>query len=123
SCGAAGGLAPRGGPGVGGAKGGRPSQGAPPPGKGGDGKKTAAAAAAMGNLDGAVRAITVRGKELFAGGEITRAGERSVNRIARWDGRAWSPLGSGVNGTVRAIAVAGGTVYVGGDFTEAGGAP
>ena len=78
---------------------------------------------AAGEIDGAVRALAVGGAELFAGGEITRAGRTPVSRIARWDGRAWSALGSGVNGTVRAIAVVGKDVYAGGDFTEAGGAP
>jgi|GEM_PF-903500 len=95
-------------------------------GAGKDASRTSGAAAlpaAMGDLDGPVRAIAVRGEDLWAGGEIARAGSVSVSRIARWDGRAWSPLGSGVNGTVRAIAVSGTSVYAGGDFTEAGGAP
>jgi hypothetical protein len=81
----------------------------------------AAAAQGFGDLEGAIRAIAVRGSDLFAGGEIVRAGGKPVNRIARWDGRAWSALGSGLNGTVRAIAVSGGSLFVGGDFTEAGG--
>lgn len=79
--------------------------------------------AALGDIDGAVRAIAVQGSGLVVGGEFARAGAASANRIARWNGRAWATLGRGVNATVRAIAVAGADVYAGGDFTEAGGAP
>ena len=43
--------------------------------------------------------------------------------IAKWNGTAWSALGTGVNGFVYALAVAGTDVYAGGFFTTAGGAP
>jgi hypothetical protein len=35
---------------------------------------------------------------LVAGGSFTRSGTTVVNRIARWDGNAWQPLGTGVSG-------------------------
>jgi hypothetical protein len=52
-----------------------------------------------------------------------------VNRVARWDGTAWSalstPSGTGVNGSVSALAVfddgSGPALYAGGLFTTAGG--
>lgn len=66
---------------------------------------------------------------LFAAGRFTQAGGAAANYIARWDGAAWSPLGSGVNDSVRALAVfdddGPGTglpaLYVGGLFGWAGG--
>jgi Heavy metal binding domain len=71
--------------------------------------------------DGPVRAVAVRGGEVFAGGDFQTAGGVSAPGIARWDGRRWRPLGAGVDGTVRAIAVVGHDVFVGGEFTQAGG--
>jgi len=60
---------------------------------------------------------------LYAGGDFTFAGGDSANRIAKWDGNAWSALGSGLNGyCVYAIAIDNsGDLYVGGEFTTAGG--
>jgi hypothetical protein len=74
-------------------------------------------------------AVTSTG-DLYAGGNFSRAGGRVSNRIAKWNGTAWSPIGTGngvgtgdlVNDAVKAVAVAGnGEVYVGGSFTQAGG--
>ena len=65
------------------------------------------------------------GPQLYAGGSFQTAGGMPASRIARWDGRNWSALGSGVNGLVRALAVVhesgGAALYVGGEFTTAGG--
>ncbi|MCX5769133.1 MAG: hypothetical protein NTZ09_02490, partial [Candidatus Hydrogenedentes bacterium] len=63
---------------------------------------------------------------LYAGGDFTTAGGVAANYIAKWDGAAWSPLGTGMGGSsftrVLAIAVDGlGAVYAGGMFTTAGG--
>jgi hypothetical protein len=44
-----------------------------------------------------------------------------ANRIARWNGSAWSALGSGVNSNVYALAMSGSDLYAGGGFTTAGG--
>jgi hypothetical protein len=61
---------------------------------------------------------------LYAGGYFTTAGGVSANHIAKWDGTAWSALGSGVSGSytlVQALAVDGaGNLYAGGGFTTAG---
>jgi hypothetical protein len=41
----------------------------------------------------------------YIGGDFTVVGEAMANRIAKWNGSAWSALGSGMNGTVNALAV------------------
>ena len=59
---------------------------------------------------------------LYAGGSFTHAGGVAANRIARWDGASWLPLGTGLNGDVNALAVdSAGNLYAGGSFTNAGG--
>ncbi|MFN8816482.1 MAG: GC-type dockerin domain-anchored protein [bacterium] len=60
--------------------------------------------------------------DVVAGGFFTTAGGRSANRIARWNGSAWSPLGSGMNNAVNALAMLpNGDLVAGGDFLTAGG--
>jgi hypothetical protein len=59
--------------------------------------------------------------ELYVGGGFPQAGGTLVNNIARWDGNAWSALGSGINGEVAAIARdATGKLYVAGNFGGVG---
>ena len=49
------------------------------------------------------------------------AGSVPVNYVAKWDGTAWSALGSGVNGTVISLAAdQAGRLYAGGVLTAAG---
>ena len=56
-----------------------------------------------------------------SGGWFTDAGDvAAADHIAKWNGTAWSALGTGLNGIVKAIAVSGSDVYVGGWFTDAG---
>jgi hypothetical protein len=43
--------------------------------------------------------------------------------IARWNGSAWSALGTGTSGWVLAVAVNNSDVYVGGFFDSASGVP
>jgi hypothetical protein len=69
-----------------------------------------------------VSALAVSGTNLYAGGEFTNAGGVSANYIAKWDGSAWSALGSGMN-DVLALVVSGADLYAGGGFTNAGGVP
>lgn len=67
---------------------------------------------------------------LVVAGEFTAAGGAPANRIAIWDGAAWSPLGSGVNAAVHAVGVwdvdgdgpGPARLVAAGDFTTAGGA-
>jgi Domain of unknown function (DUF5122) beta-propeller len=77
-------------------------------------------------MDSSVHALAVDGLgNLYAGGEFTNAGGVPANRVAMWDGSAWSALGSGMDGWyVGALVVdRQGNLYAGGDFTIAGGAP
>jgi hypothetical protein len=61
------------------------------------------------------------GTNLYAGGYFSNAGGVPANHIAKWDGNAWSALGSGMNNAVRALAADGaGHLFVGGDFSLAG---
>ncbi len=70
-----------------------------------------------------VRAIAVSGTDVYVAGSFTTVGGVSANRIAKWDGAAWSPLGTGLDAEVRALAVMGADLYAGGWFTVAGGVP
>jgi hypothetical protein len=76
----------------------------------------------------AVYALALKGKDLYAGGRFSQAGDTFTNGIARWDGSSWMPLGKGVgtgmyDGVVRAIALSDAYVYAGGSFKAAGGTP
>jgi hypothetical protein len=80
-------------------------------------------------VSGLVGALTVfddgTGPALYVGGNFTDSGGVAANRIARWDGTAWSPLGSGLNDRVHALTVfddgTGPALYAGGWFITAGG--
>jgi hypothetical protein len=71
--------------------------------------------------------MAVLGSNLYVGGQFSTAGGIPANNIAKWDGRNWSALGSGVTDgyivdpEVLALAVLGNDLYVGGNFTKAGG--
>jgi hypothetical protein len=91
-----------------------------------DGSAWSPIGSAGGNgLNGGVGALAVSGSELYAGGFFTQANvgaDVAANSIARWNGFAWSPVGTGVgngaNRSIQAIVVSGQDVYIGGDFTE-----
>lgn len=69
------------------------------------------------------QAVLLNG-DIVVAGDFTMAGGRPANRIARWDGSAWHPLGSGMENTVRALAVLpNGDLIAGGNFYTAGGVP
>jgi len=71
-----------------------------------------------------VRAIARSGADIYIAGDFTTFGGVPANRIAKWNGTAWSALGTGPNGLVLALAVdASGNLYAGGFFTLAGGTP
>ena len=75
--------------------------------------------------NGTVTAVLRVGTAFYIGGEFTAVGNVAARHIARWDGTAWSSLGTGpnngTNGTVEALAVvASGDLYVGGSFNQAG---
>lgn len=84
----------------------------------------------MNGVSFIVRAIAAKGTNVYAGGSFTIAGQTTANYIARFDGKHWHPLGTGITGsstpnvstpTISAIAIDGDNVYVGGSFTSAGG--
>ncbi len=83
--------------------------------------------ATSAGLDDEVFAIAVIGQNVYVGGAFTRAGEKELNKIGRWDGTKWSSLGdgplNGVEGVVNALAVRDQVLYVGGQFARAGGTP
>jgi hypothetical protein len=75
-----------------------------------------------------VFALAVSGTNLYAGGTFATAGGVAATSIAKWNGDAWSALGTGLSRDdpdlfpyVYALAVAGTNLYVGGYFTTAGG--
>ena len=76
---------------------------------------------------GGVYALALQGSDLIVGGSFTAAGGAPASSIARWNGSAWSTLGSGeaegVAGLVYALAVNGADLYAGGLFSSAGGVP
>src|SRR5262245_51563396 len=45
------------------------------------------------------------GPALYVGGLFTNAGGVAANRIVRWNGASWTPLGGGTSGWVEALAV------------------
>ncbi|HRX85630.1 MAG TPA: hypothetical protein P5572_11485 [Phycisphaerae bacterium] len=70
----------------------------------------------------AVNEPSAIGPAVYIGGQFTSAGGTSALRVARWDGSAWSALGSGTtSGTVYAFAAKDGVLYVGGGFASIGG--
>lgn len=76
------------------------------------------------NKPGSFPAVTTLAEyrgELIAGGSFTMSGTTVVNRIARWDGSAWQPMGLGLDGSPVAMIVLGDELIVGGAFTTAGG--
>src|SRR5207244_13644299 len=72
---------------------------------------------------GAVTAMAVSDRDLYVGGYFNIAGGLPANHIARWDGRAWSPLGSGLDGAASSLAISGEQLFVAGNFSSAGALP
>ena len=76
----------------------------------------------MPGADGNVYAMATDGSgNLYVGGDFTFIGDVPANRIAKWDGTAWSAVGPGMNSSVNALAVSGTNLYAGGNFGWAGG--
>src|SRR5580765_8468654 len=72
-----------------------------------------------------VYGVATFGTDLVACGEFTTSGATTVNGIARWDGTAWQPLGSGFDVLDEEVPLTmlgeGTDLYVGGTFIAAGG--
>lgn len=74
--------------------------------------------------NGVINAVAVdASSDLYVGGVFTVLGSVPADRIAKWNGNAWSPIGAGMNGNVQALTVEGGELYAGGAFTRVGGTP
>ena len=72
--------------------------------------------------DGTIFSMVIHDSALYAaGGFIANSGGVDFNRIARWTGSQWVPLGAGLNALVYTLASNGTSLIAGGDFTEAGG--
>ena len=81
------------------------------------------ASAGVGTFGAATVAVQANG-DIVVGGVFVTAGGAAANRIARWNGAAWSALGTGCNGPVAALLpLPNGELVVGGQFTTAGGLP
>ena len=77
-------------------------------------------------VDGTIQVVTSDAVgNVYIGGSFTVVNGVPASGIAKWDGAAWSAIGTGVEafGVVRAIAVSGNDVYIGGGFASAGGVP
>src|SRR4051812_19139645 len=74
----------------------------------------------MGGYAGAnadVRAIVEDSfGNVIVGGSFTAIGDAPAHGVARWDGRKWTSLGSGLDGEVHALALLGTNIYAGGNF-------
>ncbi len=75
-----------------------------------------------------IRAIAVSGSNVYVGGNFDYAGGTLVGNVAKWNGSAWSALGSGLGRQtccaaviVTTIGVSGTDIYAGGTFTTASG--
>jgi hypothetical protein len=83
-----------------------------------------------GAIQGEVLALAVAGSDLYVGGNfVNAAGIAKADYIAKWNGSAWSALGSdgaghrALNATVFALAISGSDLYAGGNFYDAAGIP
>ncbi|MCB1126775.1 MAG: hypothetical protein KDM81_09785, partial [Verrucomicrobiae bacterium] len=65
--------------------------------------------------------VTDEAGNVYVGGNFRVIGDVVANGIAKWDGRAWSALGSGMSYQVVCLAVSGTDLYAGGRFHTAGG--
>ena len=68
-----------------------------------------------------VTTVFVDGTDVYIGGYFSHAGGVAANNIAKWNGSAWSPLGTGTTGDVNAIVKIGSDIYAAGYFSTAGG--
>lgn len=78
---------------------------------------------ALDNSNDKVKAINKYNGEIIIAGTINDYNSVALNNIARWDGTAWQPTGTGLDGEVKCLAVFNGELYVGGSFANAGGSP
>ncbi len=74
-------------------------------------------------VDSGIDAMALGDRKLYVAGGFTKAGGVDARYIAQWDGRRWSPLGSGLDGGAAKLLPHKGGLYAGGGFRTAGGIP
>jgi hypothetical protein len=89
--------------------------------------------AGNGAISGYVRSLTTVGTDVYVGADMKNiAGIAQADNVARWNGTAWSALGSNAAGTdgwfpastyIYALTGSGSKVYAAGGFLDAGGDP
>jgi hypothetical protein len=79
--------------------------------------------ASIGKLTGDVYCMCASPDgSIYAGGNFTNLTDVNGDYISKWNGTAWSSLGTGMQSIVYALACApDGSIYAGGSFTSAGG--
>ena len=76
----------------------------------------------MPGADDAALVIANYGGDMYVAGQFRSVAGVAANRVVRFDGLRWSPLGAGIGSTsVYALAFQGDNVFAGGYFTSAGG--
>lgn len=84
--------------------------------------------ALAGGLNDQVNALALKDGDLYAAGHFSGSGTTAggdpvvaAQRIARWNGTAWSGVGGGLDNNARAVVVSpDGKIVVGGEFEHAG---
>ncbi|MGE4072845.1 MAG: hypothetical protein AB7E72_16885 [Lysobacterales bacterium] len=82
------------------------------------------------DVDGVILSVATAGSDLYISGTFTHIGTVAADRLARWDGVQWHPLGAGAAGVfggdapaIAAIEATPDGLYVGGRFTQVGPVP
>jgi len=73
------------------------------------------------NSSTTINSILITGTDIYIGGQFRSIMNVRSNGIAKWDGSAWHPVGTGVDGYVNALEHDGTNLYAAGSFTKAGG--
>lgn len=80
-----------------------------------------------GSIDSYVRALASDGTDIYVGTDaLSIGGVSGANHVAKWNGSAWSAMGSNYFSTstfIYALAVDGPLVFAGGSFQNSGGDP
>lgn len=74
-------------------------------------------------FDWSVDSLATYNGDLIAGGRFRKAGNITTNRVARWDGTTWRPLGDGITSNyseVHRLIEFNGILVAGGSFSTAG---
>jgi len=77
----------------------------------------------LDNTNDNISAINKYNGDIIIAGNLNSFNSVALNNIAKWDGVAWQPLGTGVSSAIRCMAVYNSELYVGGSFSTAGGQP